>query len=151
MNNNYLCYLAGPMSGLTYEEAMTWRIYTIEKLKPIIGLSPVRDCEQFKNTTFTQIVAPEHMDSLHTPRGIMIRDRNDVYRADVVFINFLNAKKVSIGTVMEVAWANRLHKPIVCAIEDNNPHNHDLILQAIDYRVDSVDEGIRVIKSILAI
>jgi hypothetical protein len=26
-----------------------------------------------------------------------------------------------------------------------------LILQAIDYRVDSVDEGIRVIKSILAI
>lgn len=146
------CYLAGPMSGLNYDEAIGWRNYAIEKLKPNIkGLSPIRDYESLESSTFSDLAPEEVVNPLLTARAIMVRDRNDVFRSDALLVNFLGAKKVSIGTVIELGWANRKHKPIVCIMEPGNIHNHAMIHEVIDFHVSTLDEGISVIKSILAV
>jgi hypothetical protein len=36
----------------------------------------------------------------------MTRDRFDATRCDVLLVNLLGAERVSIGTMMEVAWAD---------------------------------------------
>jgi hypothetical protein len=53
-----------------------------------------------------------------TSRGVMTRDFFDCNRADVVLVNFVGAKTVSIGTVMEIAWAYQKHTPVVVAMDD---------------------------------
>ena len=67
------------------------------------------------------------------------RDRFDATRCDLLFVNLLGAKETSIGTVMEIAWADLLRKPIVLAIEpEGNIHDHGMIKEAIGFRVPSL-------------
>jgi hypothetical protein len=86
---------------------------------------------------------------LATDRGIMCRDRNDCCTANVLLVNFIGAKTVSIGTVMEVAWANRLQIPVVVALPETDIHNHPMMRQAYDYVCGSIDEAIRITKTII--
>ena len=83
-------------------------------------------------------------------RGIITRDRFDTQRCDVILVNFLGAKKVSIGTVMEIAWADSIRTPIICAIESTgNPHDHPMVTEAIGFRVASLDEAVECAIKIL--
>lgn len=83
-------------------------------------------------------------------RGVYTRDRFDSMRCDVLLVNFLGAKKVSIGTVMEIGWADSRKIPIICAIEpEGNPHDHPMIREAVGFRVPTVDEAIAVAIKIL--
>jgi hypothetical protein len=45
-------------------------------------------------------------DNLLTQKATFHRDLFDVTRASVLFVNLLGAKIVSVGTVMEMAWAH---------------------------------------------
>jgi hypothetical protein len=88
---------------------------------------------------------------LATSRGIITRDRFDVRRCDLLFAYLLGATKVSIGTVMEIAWADMLRTPVVLCIEDKgNIHDHSMIREAIGFRTKSLDQAIDIIESILA-
>jgi nucleoside 2-deoxyribosyltransferase len=157
----YRVYLAGPIAGLTYDSAEDWRGYVRQKLEiaakhPVQALSPLRAQEHLREVgTFTdkgdeteRLQCP-----MSTPRGLTVRDRNDAMNCDVLFVNLLGAKKVSIGTVMEVAWADAKRIPIVVAIEPDgsNIHEHAMINETIGFRVTSLDEAIRVTKAILAV
>ena len=141
-------YLAGPMGGLTYEEATSWRDYVaasldngsngrIESYSPLRGKAVAFDAEgklssmDIRQTIFT------------TNRAVMVRDYDDCTKADLVFANFIGAKSVSIGTVMEMAFAYTLRIPIVAVMDKGNIHdNHPMLEEAFSYKVQSLDDGI---------
>lgn len=147
-------YLAGPITGCSFGECTDWRDYVRRELAAvgIDGLSPMRAKEYLAALTSISGHGKEyaHMGVLSTPRAVMTRDRFDTQRCDVVFMNLLGAKAVSIGTMIELGWADSVRTPIVCAIEPSgNPHEHMMVNEGIGFRVASVEEGLYILKSIL--
>ena len=52
---------------------------------------------------------------------------------------------------MELAWAYKEGIPVVAAMEPaGNPHQHGMILEAIDFKVETLDEAIDIALAILA-
>lgn len=148
-------YLAGPITGLTYDEGQDWREYASQVLRSagIGAYSPLRSKQYLR-----QLSAPisgtgqeyAHLGVMSTPRGVMTRDRWDATRCDVLLVNLLGATRVSIGTVMEIAWADLRRIPIVCAIETlGNPHAHMMIHEAIGFMTESLDEALDVVQACL--
>lgn len=152
MSHKPTCYLAGPIAGLNYAGATEWRVDAVDWLamKGIKGLSPMRAKHFLKNVeTFTKDCTAYAGNVLSTPRGIMTRDRYDATRCDVLLVNLLGADKVSMGTVMEIAWADLTRTPIVCVMEPGNPHEHAMVNEAIGYRVNTLEEALSVVAAIL--
>ena len=148
-------YLAGPITGLKYGEATDWRHQVIDELY-MIGIkaySPMRGKEYLAKLEGAISGTGEeyaHLGVLSLPRGVMTRDRFDATRCDVLLVNLLGAKAVSIGSVMEIAWADAYRIPIVCVMEERgNPHEHMMIHEAIGYRVASLEAAVHVIKAVL--
>ena len=144
----YLVYLAGPITGCSYGECTSWRQGVIKALPPhIIGLSPLRQKEYLGMETAIMDQYPDTVMSCQ--RGIMTRDRWDATRADAVFVNLLGATRVSIGTVMEIAWADAKRIPIVLVMEKTgNVHEHAMLRDAVGFRVETIDEGVNVLKAL---
>lgn len=150
-------YLAGPISGLNYDGATEWREGAIADLAAagIKGLSPMRAKEylrdQYDASGGFSATCEEygHLSCLSGPRGIMTRDRFDATRCDVILVNLLGAERVSLGTVMEVAWADLKRIPIVCVMEAGNVHEHAMLNEAIGFRCATLEEALHVIKAIL--
>src|SRR5882724_8346639 len=118
-----LLFLAGPLTGISYKEAAEWRQYVESKMpRDIMAFSALRGKPHAINEAILKDEYASH--PLSSGRGIMTRDRNDVSRADAVIFNFLGAKRFSIGTVMELAWANLLRKPTIVVMEPGNIHVH---------------------------
>lgn len=158
----FLVYLAGPITGCSFDECVDWREDFCKSLMPeIIGLSPMRGKSYFEGTkNIDDKEWPEDLnknsknfllkDVLSSDRGIITRDFNDCRRADAIFVNFLGAKRVSIGTVMEIAWAKAFNIPLVVAMEDEgNLHDHSMIKECIGYRVNNLDAAKVVLKALL--
>lgn len=145
----FIAYLAGPISGTTYEGCTSWRDYAQLRLAPVIlGMSPMRSKEYLSNETS---IGDSYEDSvLSCQRGIMTRDFFDCGRADIIIVNLLNAERVSIGTVMEIAWAYQNKIPVIAIMEkQGNLHDHAMIREAIGFRVETVDQAIEVAKTVL--
>ena len=147
-------YLAGPISGEGYTEATNWRNDITEKLRPIECFSPLRFKSYLDKGTTIRDQYDKVLDGpdfvLSTQKGIMTRDYFDCNRADLIFVNLLGAKKVSIGTAMEIAWAYSLHKPVVVAMEDEgNIHEHAMLKEAIGFRVTTLEQAVKVTRAIL--
>ncbi len=144
-------YLAGPMTGLDYKESIGWREYVAQALdsSTLKTLSPLR-CKKFLEYEGTLHALGYSGNVMTTTRAVMARDRFDCTRCDVLFVNLLDAKQISIGTAIEMGWANLKQIPIVCIMEEGNVHEHAILSETIDFRVDMVDKGIEVVKAILA-
>jgi nucleoside 2-deoxyribosyltransferase len=152
-----LVYLAGPISGLNFEGATDWREYAKAELSQfgIKGLSPLREQEHMKAIgVFTDAAKEtERLKSpMSTPKGLTVRDRWDAMRCNVLLVNLLGATKVSIGTVLELAWADSQGIPIVVAMEDDgsNPHEHAMVNHIIGYRVTTLWDAIDLTRQLLA-
>ena len=149
----YKVYLAGPMSGLSFEEALKWREEFKAKLKdsgnenihcfsPLRGRKFIEDYEKFDKDR-------EYSHPLGTHKAINTRDHNDVKTSDLVLVNFLGAKTISIGTVMEIAWAWSYKKPIVMITDEENIHNHPMIRECVGFFADSLDQAVELVCDIL--
>ena len=141
-------YLAGPITGESYQSATDWRQLVIEQMPiGITAISPLRGkyyLEKFKDIKDSYEDIP-----LSSSRGITTRDRFDVMNCDVLLVNLLGAKTVSIGTVMEMAWADILRKPIILVIEDqSNIHEHAMIREIVGFRVNNIQDGLRLLHAI---
>ena len=143
-------YLAGTIGGLSYKEANDWRVTATKELgwHGIIGASPMRWKEWLNDEDQLHHLGYEK-NVMSTQKGIISRDRFDVLNCDVLMCNLELGERISIGTVMEIAWANYLHKPVIAIMKEGNPHEHAMLNQAIDFRVDTVQEAIDVAKRIL--
>lgn len=162
-------YLCGPITGLTAEEARyDWREDVSHKLsmnmrdgRPVLErfggdpfircLSPMRNKDHLNGIGVLGPVADYPGGSpLSTARGIVARDRYDTQRCDLVFCNLLGAKKVSIGSMIELGWCDSKRIPLVLVMEkDGNPHEHAMVRELADFHVTTVDDGIAIAKAIL--
>jgi len=142
-------YLAGPISGCTYGECTDWRDLYVDQLKRcnIECWSPMRNKAYLKKVGV--IDGSYDFDPLATPRGIMTRDFDDCTKCDLLLVNFKDATKPSIGTIMEVAWAFQTRTPVVAVMPEGNVHEHPMISEAIGFRVDSHEVAMELIVSIL--
>jgi hypothetical protein len=143
-----LLFLAGPLTGISYKEAVEWRQYVESKMpKDILAFSALRGKPHVVKETVLKDEYAGH--PLSSSRGIITRDRNDVSRADAVLFNLLRAKRVSIGTTMELAWANLLRIPTIVVIEPGNIHMHAFVKETSDFVTDNLDEAIEIAVSVL--
>ena len=165
-------YLSGPITGLTYEDARNgWRFNFAAQLKHgITVLSPMRheghlaELQGELDQTY-----PEHPFS--TGKMLVAKDKLDIERCEVMVVNLLGAKKVSIGTVMEIGMAYQLGKTIVLVMEDagtfvaghdyngqlepkpfygNNPHEHPFVTEPAAVRVNNLDAAVAIVNSLLS-
>jgi len=144
----YLVYLAGPIANQTYTECTGWRQHVMDNTEDAITcLSPLRSKGYLKD----QGILDGTFNNWHlsTQRGIYARDKFDCHRADLVFVNLLGSKKVSMGTCMEIAWAAQNNTPIILIMEKGNIHDHPMIKEACPFIVDTLDEGVSLVHALL--
>jgi nucleoside 2-deoxyribosyltransferase len=144
-------YLAGPITGLTYEGSTEWRRFVAEHLMPdVVPLSPIRGKEYLKGVDIVGSAYAQY--PLSTEAAILGRDRYDVMiGCDAILVNVLGAEKPSIGTIIEIGWADAVRKPIILVIEDeNNVHDYPMIRQAATFRTPSIDIACRIANSLLS-
>lgn len=145
-------YLAGPITGLTYDEGQDWRT-TLEVMFRDVGmraLSPLRGKSYLK--TFGKLEDQYiGVHPLSDQKGITTRDRNDCMRSDVVIANFLGAERVSIGTVLECAWADAARVPLIVVMEEENVHQHAMIREVAGYVVDNLDDAFIIAVTVLGL
>lgn len=152
---NPLVYLAGPIAGTTKYESLCWRgdVAAALEEREIETLSPMRHKEDLAMLPEIARDFNEYKDRgiFCTSRGIMDRDRADVMRCDALLVNLLGTDKPSLGTIMELAWADILRKPVVVAMEPRgNPHDlHPMIHEAIGFRVETLEEAIDAVAVVL--
>jgi nucleoside 2-deoxyribosyltransferase len=149
MTNN-LIYLSGPIAGLTYTEGADWREYATRCFPPHIqGVSPLRGHRMLEGLGPIKNLMIDH--PFRKDTAINRRDKFDTLRATVVLVNLLGTTKVSIGTVMEVAWAFDHGIPVILAIEpEGNPHDHPMVRDCTSVRVASLDEAIEAAVAFVA-
>lgn len=142
-------YLAGPIDGMHYKDANNWREYVERQLNisGIESLTPMRGKEHLENT---DRISPTGKELFSTPSGITTRDRLDVMRSDVIFINMNRDKGVSVGTIIELGWADAWRKPVVmCVPEEDYLRSHNMVQEIVGYFVEDLDTGIEVVRSLL--
>ncbi len=147
----YTVYLAGPITGLSYNGTTEWRDHATNVLATfgIQGLSPMRHKDYLLNVT--TIEDSYESSVMSSQRGIYARDKYDCHRCDVVIVNLLGATKVSIGSVMEIAWAAQNNTPVILVMEDKgNIHEHSMLREACPFRVNNLDNALEVASAILA-
>jgi nucleoside 2-deoxyribosyltransferase len=151
------CYLAGPITGLTYAQAeYGWRtefeawITRHHYCGKVKGLSPLRG----KGYLESQGVLAKQYLNLHelsSPQGIVRRDFNDVKTCDAVLANFLGTTKVSLGTSWEMGAAYALQKPVVVILEKGSVHDHPFIAQSASYTFSTFEEAMPALMLLLGI
>lgn len=142
-------YLAGPITGQTYEGSVSWREETKNVLTAggIVAYSPMRGKAYLSAEEKIKDSYSDH--TMSSINGINVRDYNDVKTASAILVNFLECgSRVSIGTVMEIAWARTLQIPIVIVMEKSNVHEHGMLTFG-NIVVPTLDEGISAIRQIL--
>lgn len=154
---NKTVYLAGPISGLTYDEATTWRnAITIELAEfGIKCQSPMRAAIHLRHAAGVlgdceiQEGCKPAVESMSTPKGVVTRDKFDSTRCSLLLVNLLGAKKVSIGTCVEIGWANANDIPIILVMEKDNCHNHAFIRESASFITESLSDSVYIVKAIL--
>lgn len=160
-------YLSGPITGLTYKGCTDWRKQVAEELADdVVGVSPLRGkdylahMDEMPHTFETNVMSSQ--------RGIMTRDRYDTMACDALFANLLGVTwaaleqaaaegdirriRASIGTCMEIAWADMLRKPIIIVMEpEDNIHDHPMVRDAAGYRVPTIEEGVALSNALLSL
>lgn len=146
---NKVVFLSGPITGLSYDGATGWREYAVEKLGDvgITALSPLRRREFLKDV---KSIADHYDDYvLSTKRGITAADRFDLKRADLVIMNVLGAKRVSIGTMIEAGWADAWGKPIILIMEKDNIHKHCMLDDIASFQVETLLEALTITEVLM--
>ena len=142
-------YMSGPISGRTYDLAKDWRDYARDRLAPdIVCYSPLRAHDHLKDEGELRGAYPQY--PLTTSAALTARDRYDCLTCDLLLVDLTGACEVSIGTCVELGWADAFRKPIVLVMEPkNNVHDHPLVRSVCAFRTDVLEEGLQIVRGIL--
>jgi len=145
-------YLCGPISGTDYETcAMGWRkdVHDVlvqdghEVYSPMRGKSFLANAGELHNQAYDLPIG--------TAQGIIGRDRNDTITANLLFCNLLGAPRVSIGSMVELGWADIQRIPIIVCMEPvGNCHDHLFVKGLATYLVHDVPSGIALARMLLS-
>ncbi len=137
-------YLAGPISGKGYnevvdlyrEKAELLRHHGYEVLCPMTGKAHLRNELNLK-----AFGLKDHPTS--TNHSIFERDKWMVSNCDVILADLSNAgSRISIGTMMELAWAAAYSKHSVVVMQEDNIHQHAFVLEAADLVFPDIEQAI---------
>jgi nucleoside 2-deoxyribosyltransferase len=143
-------YLAGPITGLTYDGAQDWRSTVSKALdsNQVECLTPMRGKSFLKQEGTIHSGSWDHITC--TSKGITRRDMFDTVNATCLFVNLLGAERVSIGTVMELAWSYLKQIPTIVVMEEGNIHGkHVMVQESCTYTVRTVEEGLYLTRYLL--
>lgn len=145
-------YLAGPMSGLKFEQAQAWRKKATDFLHGLKDprtkqhlyhvLNPLRGHRPQET-----VAKPFQMeyDGSSAEHEDIRRDRYDVMRSHIVLADLTDAlaiRRVSIGTVFELCWAWEYEKFLIIVMTKENPHYHTFIKDAASVVRPTLDEAL---------
>jgi len=144
-------YLAGPITGTTYKKCVDWRnTVTTELLnRGINAVSPMRGKEnmcKFKGIIENDLKTD---DINRTPAGITTRDHFDICNADIIFMYMPADQPLSLGTAIELGWADMLDKPVVLVSDSPAVTNHPMVDNIVGWKVKTLEEGIKVVYEML--
>lgn len=146
-------YLAGPISGLTFEEGQDWRDrlivrfaeYGIKARSPLRGKGYLRDQGALGAAANYGQIHP-----LSSDHGIVTRDRNDTITASLVFANLLGSERVSSGTCIELGWADMARVPSIVVMEpEGNLHDSHMVRGVSGYVMHTLDAAFDLALTIL--
>lgn len=145
-------YLAGPMTGCTFDEANDWRetarrefaVRGIRAFSPMRAKTYLRECDRIQAGQYG-VASP-----WATPQGIRGRDRNDVRTANAILMYLKGSTVASIGSCVEFGWADAYGVPMVMVVEPENIHAKHSIIAAIPIAiVSTLAEGIQAVTELI--
>ncbi len=132
-------YLAGPISGLSYDEACNWRLdvkkalhHVYEIIDPMRGKSYLSEEQAIKESYPNTITSGG--------KAIYKRDRQDVKRCDIILV-YLPKNCKTVGTFVEIGLADAWDKFIIII---GNPTHPFLTENSI--QVSSIEEAVEFLK-----
>lgn len=148
-----MIYLAGPITGLTHDEARYgWRAaFKLLMAEHIHCNSPMRGKDMLKNFGVLTSGEGYPRDAMTSPKGINSRDFNDVKTCDAMVACFLESGgRLSGGTMIEYGYAHAFQKPVICIGPEDDPNVQHLMAQDIQgWRVDGLDEAATIVNLLL--
>jgi nucleoside 2-deoxyribosyltransferase len=152
MTKQYV-YLAGPIYGCSYDEAVGWRREVCDSLLPgIVGISPMRMKEFLeKNDRIGHHYSHEPI--VGAPMPIASRDFFDVQKTDAILAyipQWSTSRRPACGTLLELGAAIAWGKPIILISDDERICESPLIIGKVGWQLRSLAEGIAAVNSILA-
>lgn len=133
-------YIAHPITGLNGKDALEYFNTLKEKLSqhhqilsPMTGKEYLINQQDLKASGYKTAISNDH--------AIFQRDTWMVSQADIVLIDFTNAKSVSIGCCMELGIAAFLNKHTIVVMEKQNIHKHAFVLDAADIVFEELEDA----------
>ncbi len=164
MQNQPIIYLAGPIAGCNWDAAVDWRKWVADQFPECDVRSPMRGKEFLKSLQGQNVItsqpdqyariAEKAVDAaVSSQHAIVVRDQWDVATADILIVNLLPSVaigKASIGTSFELAWAWKLQKPAIVAMQDEgNPNDHPFVREAAYIVQPTLEEVVAVARTLL--
>jgi nucleoside 2-deoxyribosyltransferase len=143
-------YLAGSISGLGYEEVVGrykeksdfLKSIGYEILCPMTGKTYLRNEIELKAGGYGFPVSTNH--------AIFERDKWMVSNSDIILADLSNSgERVSIGTMMELAWASMLGKHTIIVLPEKNIHRHAFVLEAGDIIFETLEEAYKYLEDLV--
>ena len=106
----------------------------LEPLSPMRGKAFLKAEKSLKDSYDSTRVASTH--------AIFMRDKYDSTRSDFLLLNLLGAEIISVGSIMELAWAHLSGLFCIVIMENNNIHVHSFVREAASIIFDDLDEGV---------
>jgi hypothetical protein len=146
-----LVYLGGPITNTEEGERGDWRETCRNRFAPDIQvISPLRQKVETIDESH-ELSADQRLQLMQHGRGVAARDRFDVARCDLLFMNLKNSKNISIGSVGEIFWADAYRKPVIVVRENGNIHTHAMLDALIGWTFLDLDEAISAARTLLMV
>jgi len=128
-------YLAGPITGLTLQDASAWRedenlINSLAKHGYEV-LTALRDKEHLH--AYDGKVLPARYSDEEEESEVFL-DLNDINDSRVVLANMHGASRVSVGTAWEMGYAYAKGIPVIAVVDAGSVYDH-LFVNQTAYRV----------------
>ena len=144
------CYLAGSITDCNKGEANDWRGNVSSALEQhgIRGISPLR-CEPLIGERY-QLT---HQDPrFGTAKAIASKNFLDVQLTDMTLCYMpkdMNERRLSMGTLIELAWAHALRKPTILVSDYDFITEHPVVQAYASWILSTLDEAVDVIVGVL--
>lgn len=144
-------YLAGSITDCNKGEANDWRHEVICRLAEhnISGISPLR-CEPLIGKRYKLTHADPRFG---TAKAIASKNFYDVQSCDMTLAYMpasMNKRRLSIGTICELAWATALRKPTILVSDYPFILEHPVVQANASWILGTLDEAMDVVIGVLA-
>ncbi len=138
-------YLVGPITGYAFEVVARWRKeFVANPPEGTVGIDPLRKRKELATSKKLDGEYPTHR--LASKDGILAQNKYDVHRSSAILANFLGVDLLSLGSVIELAWAFHEWKYVVVAMKKGNPHDHPWVRACADSVVETMDEARSIVR-----